>query len=241
VADQPDPPLGGQRPQLGAEDDVVGGGRGVHQDDVSEIAPGGLVHVVAQHAHHRGDPGPGGDEQRLRRALRGEDELTGGLVQLHDGARPGAADQVVAHLAVGDGLDRDGEAAVGAAEDRGDRVGPPQPDAVDVDADPHVLARGVRQPVAAGADHDRRGVPGLGQHGLDPPAQRRAGAQRVDQVEVVGGQQRRGDQLGDLQHPVAQPAQHRTGRRRTGDGCGHALSMPIKDVAQLTSGRESGR
>ena len=49
LLDQPDPAVGGQVPQLGAEDDVVGGGRRVHEDDVGQLG------VVAQHAHDRGD------------------------------------------------------------------------------------------------------------------------------------------------------------------------------------------
>jgi hypothetical protein len=133
--DEPDAALGGQRPQLAAEDDLGGDGRGVHDDDVLE-----LVHGVAQHAHDGRDAAAGGDEQDLRRAGAREHELAHGLVELHDQAGGGLADEVVAHGAARDRLDGDGDAAVGVGDLRGQRVRAPLPDAVDVDADADVLA-----------------------------------------------------------------------------------------------------
>ena len=107
----------------------------------------------------------------------------------------GVPDEVVADLAVGNGLDGDADPAVGARA-VGQRVGPPLPYAVHVDADPDVLPGDVAGPVGAGPDLERGGVGGLGQHGHDPAAQLGAAPERVEQVEVVGGQQRRGDTFG---------------------------------------------
>ena len=139
-----------------------------------------------------------------------EGEVAGGLVEHHEGARRGGADQVVRDLAVGDRLggDRDaargdagGGRAVGAV---GQAVGPPVAHAVDVDADPDVLAGDVPEPAATGPDDDRHGIRGLGAHLEDAAAQVGARAQRVDQVEVVTGHERGGQGLGHL----AGPTQH---------------------------------
>jgi hypothetical protein len=135
--------------------------------------------------------------------------------------------QVVADLAAGDGLHRDGDAAVGAGQVGGDRVRAPLPHAVDVDADADVLARGVRAPAATGTDDDGGGVARLGVDRLDAAAQGGAGAQRVDEVEVVGGQQRRRDELRQLEHPVAQgDARRCRGRTRIGGRHASELSQP---------------
>ena len=64
-------------------------------------------------------------------------------------------------------------------------------DAVDDHADAQVLARLVAIPVRAGLDHDRDRVLGLALDPLDPAAQLLRRPQRVDQLEVVVGQQRR--------------------------------------------------
>ena len=114
----------------------------------------------------------------------------------------GLAHQVVGDLAVGDRLGRDGDAprrdagrggAVGAV---GQAVGAPVAHAVDVDADPDVLAGHVAQPAATGPDDDRHGIRGLAAHLDDAAAQVGAGAQRVDQVEVVARHERGGQGLG---------------------------------------------
>ena len=70
--------------------------------------------------------------------------------------------------------------------------------AVDVDADPDVLAGNVPEPAATGPDDDRHGIRGLGAHLEDAAAQVGARAQRVDQVEVVTGHERGGQGLGHL-------------------------------------------
>ena len=68
------------------------------------------------------------------------------------------ADDVVADLAVRDGLDGDRQQAVGRLAHRGERVGAPVADAVHVDADPDVLAGAVPAPGAAGSDPHGGGV-----------------------------------------------------------------------------------
>ena len=51
-----------------AEDDIVGGAIGVQVDDVPDRI---LAVQVAQHAHNRGDPAAGSDEEnRPRRRIR---------------------------------------------------------------------------------------------------------------------------------------------------------------------------
>ncbi len=68
--------------------------------------------------------------------------------------------EVVADQPVGDGLDGDRDQPVGARA-VGEGVGAPLADAVDVDADPDVLAGHVAGPVVARADQEGGGVLGL--------------------------------------------------------------------------------
>ena len=71
-------------------------------------------------------------------------------------------------------------------------------DPVDVDTDADVLAGRMGAPAAARLDDQADGVSGFGMNRDDPAAQLRAGAQRIDDVEVIGRDQRRGDPLGKL-------------------------------------------
>ena len=89
-----------------------------------------------------------------------------------------------------DELGRDRDAAVGPARVGRERVRAPVVHAVDDHADPQVLAGLVARPLVAGLDDDRDGVVGLRLDPLDPPAQLARRPQRVDQLEVVVGQQR---------------------------------------------------
>ena len=135
------------------------------------------------------------------------------------GLRP--ADEVVAHDAVRDGLDGDGDAAVGAVGRGGERSRRATGGRRRRRRRCGRTGRATwpRQP-RPGRITSGHGVAGLGVHGDDAAAQLGAGAQRVDQVDVVGGHERRGDQLGELQRAVAQPW--------TGSGGGgrrHALSI----------------
>ena len=117
-------------------------------------------------------------------------------------ARGGAAcrawvvHEVVADQAVGHGLDRDRDQAVGARA-VGERVGAPLAHTVDVDADADVLARHVAGPVGAGLDQSvaASGVSGWTE---TTAAQVGARAQGREEVEEVGGDQRRAGGLGQL-------------------------------------------
>ena len=183
------------------QEDRVGPGRGdVDDGDVEGRAPAGPQHAlvggreqVAKHADHRRDAGAGGDEEEAA-ALGGQHELAGCLLEVDEGAGPHVVDEVVADEPVGDRLDRDRDPAVGAGA-MGQGVGAPLADAVDVDADPDVLPRDVTGPVGTGPDHERGRVAGLGSDLLDPAAQVGARAQGGEEVQEVGGYQRRRGRL----------------------------------------------
>ncbi|MDR6174573.1 hypothetical protein QE366_001832 [Nocardioides zeae] len=165
---------------------------------------------VAQHPDDGGDAGAGGHEEQLGGGgavgdLGGQHELAGRLLEVDEGADLHAVHEVVGDDAVGHGLHRDRDVAVGARA-VGERVGAPLADAVDVDADPHVLARHVPGPVAAGADDDGGGVGRLGRDGDDPAPQLGARTERVEEVQVVGRHER-----GDRR--VRDPLEARTERR----------------------------
>lgn len=67
------------------------------------------------------------------------------------------------------------------------------PATVDMQTDADVLAGRVSEVEApAGTDDDRRGIGGLLAHRDDAPAQFTGGPQRVDQMQVVVGEQRGG-------------------------------------------------
>jgi hypothetical protein len=197
--DEPDAFLRREHAQLAGEDDVGCGRRRVHEDDVAE-----LVQRVAQHPHHRCDAAAGRDEQDLRRAWLRQDELAAGLVEVNEHPDARAAHEVGADPAVGDRLDGDRDAAVGAVDRRRQRVRAPLAHAVDVEADADVLARDVPGPAASRPDHQRHGVAGLGVDRDDPSAQVGTGPHRVDEVEVVGRQQRRRHQAHEVDRAVAQ-------------------------------------
>jgi len=85
------------------------------------------------------------------------------------------------------------------------RVGAPVPDAVHVDADAHELAGPVALPAAAGPDGERGGARGLAAHGDDPAAQNGLRPERIDQPEVVLGQQRGGERGECSEHDIRTP------------------------------------
>src|SRR5947199_10363529 len=109
------------------------------------------------------------------------------MVELNDGAGGGAPNQVVRDLAAGDRFHRDRDATVGPRSVRGQRICPPLAYAVDVHADADVLPGRVGAPPAAGPDEDADGVAGFGVNCDDASAQGGTRAQRIDDVEVVGG------------------------------------------------------
>ena len=147
-------PAASQLAQLGAEDHVVGGGRAVQHDDVVRLRARsrraastpewwrsmpitGVMPLPA--VTNRSRPGLGRGRTKSPVAWSSWISVPGLAL----------ADQVVADLAVGDRLDGDADPAVGARAG-GQGVGAPQADAVDVDADAHVLAGHVAGPAAPG-------------------------------------------------------------------------------------------
>ena len=105
-------------------------------------------------------------------------------------AGPGVAHQIGRDLAGVDQLRRDADAAVGALGLGGERVGAPVVDPVDHDPDPQVLPRPVARPLVAGADQHRDRLRRLPVDPLDPAAQFARRPERVDQFQVVVGEQR---------------------------------------------------
>ncbi len=135
-------------------------------------------------------------------------ELALGLLELDHLATAGLVHEVVGDDSVGDRLDGEADAAIGAGP-VGQRVGAPQTHSLDLDADPDVLAGHVAGPVLAGLDHDRRGIGGLGVHRDDPAAELGSRAQRVEHVEDVVQVQGSDRRLGDVAQAVAQAAARR--------------------------------
>ncbi len=208
--DQADGAGGVERLQVAEEDRVGLAGRDVDDDDVEVLAaveragrPSSVLGKRLRSMPMTGVmPEPAVTKSNLSRS---EASTNSPAACSRWTSVPGTelVDEVVADQAVGHGLDGDRDAAVGARA-VGQRVGAPLADAVDVDADAEVLAGHVTGPVGAGADHDRRRVGGLGVDLLDPAAQVGAGAQRREEVEEVGGQQRRGGGLGQADQAVAE-------------------------------------
>ncbi len=104
-------------------------------------------------------------------------------------------------------LGRDRDAAVRAARVGGQRVGAPVVDAVDGDAQPQVLSRTVAGPLPAGLDQDGHRFGRLALDALDAAAQLARRPQRVDELQIVVGQQRRGERADEPQRAPARPAE----------------------------------
>jgi hypothetical protein len=168
------------------EDDLLGAAGRVQQDGVVELA--GLVEVT-QHAHDRGDATTRADEQQLGRQLVRKQELTLHPAQRGDRPRASTPYQVWGDLALVDVLDRDADQPVGPLRIGGQRIGPPVPHPVDVDADAQILTGLVSSPPVAGLDEHGGGVRRLGLDALDPPAQLPGGPERIDELEIVVNQQ----------------------------------------------------
>ena len=164
-----------EQAQLAAEDDVGGGRRASARRRRRPARRSALRSIPITGVM----PLPAVTNRTFAGRGVGQDEVAARLVELDERPGAGAPHQVVADLAVGDRLDGDRDAAVGAVDRRGQRVRAPLADAVDVDADPDVLARDVPGPAASWPDHERDGVAGLGVDLDDPPAQVGAGAQRA--------------------------------------------------------------
>jgi hypothetical protein len=146
----------------------------------------GIVHTAAEHAHHRSDAAARGEEQDLARLL-GEDELALRYVEAHDRAGPHPVHKVVGDMT--GGLHRD----LNSAGSAGDRIAAPVPDAVDVDADPEPLAGAVPWPAGSRLDHKGGRLGGLPPDLGDPAAELGGRPERVDQSEIVLGEERGGE------------------------------------------------
>src|SRR3954451_9216996 len=146
---------------------------------------------VSEHAHDRRDARPRADEEGLLGRLIGKDERAFYGAEADDLPGFGLLDQVWRDLALVHEFGSDRDAAVGPSRVGSQRVGTPVGDAVDHDTDPQVLARLVALPFEAGLDEDRRCVLGFLLDAHDPTAQLAGGPQRVDQLQVVVGKQRR--------------------------------------------------
>ena len=176
------------RAQLLAEDDVAGRAGGVQVDDVAQ----GVAAVeVAQHAHDGRDAAAGADEEQAVGELVGQLERALDVAEPDDGARLRLAHEPRRDDALLDELGRDADEAVRAPGVRGQRVGAPVVHAVDHEADAQVLAGLVAGPLPAGLDEDGHRVVGLALDALDAPAELLRRPERVDELEVVVGQQRR--------------------------------------------------
>ena len=167
--------LARERAKIAAEDRVLGRRGDVHVCDVGK--PARAVRERSQHPHDRRHAAAGRHEQqRMLESVR-EDELPGRRREPDQHALAGMADEVLGHQPARDPLDGDGDPAVASPRHRRQRIRPPVPHAVDVDADAHVLARHVLGPrrVRAAATASRN-------RASRPPRRRRAprGA-RVDQ------------------------------------------------------------
>ena len=165
-----------ERAQITAEDRVLGRRGEVHVRGVGQAArsPG----ERSQHPHHRRHAAAGRDEQQrmLERLAEGRTPRSAAragpacprrawLTRCSDTSPPGMRLTVMAMR------------PSRAPRHRRERVGAPVANAVDVDADAHVLARHVRGPATAGPQPQRHAVARLGHHGFDAAAR----LQRVDQ------------------------------------------------------------
>src|SRR5439155_18874951 len=121
---------------------------------------------------------------------------------------------------------RDREAAIGAARIGRERVGPPVVNPVDLEAEAQVLAGAMAGPFPTGLDQDRDRVGGLALEALNATPQLARGPQRVDELEVVVGQQRRRERAGEPQS--TQP--HR-GYLRDGAAFRHACPAGRSELA----------
>ena len=172
-----------------------------------------------------------------------KDELAAGLVEVDEHPDPGAAHDVGADHALRDRLDGDRDAAVGPVDRGRQRVRAPLAHAVDVEADPDVLASNVPGPAASGTDHQGHGVAGLGVDLDDPAAQVGADAQGAHEVEVVSREQRRGHQPHEVDRAVTEAGSDVARVERSGHGLkvrgieDNFLSMTCERAAQICSGR----
>ena len=172
---------------------IVGRRHRVHHAHVCRLS------AMAHHAQHRDDRGQSaasGQEKHFARQWLGQNELTLGRGQSHDCTRLKSLDQVRRQETLGHGLDRDRDGALGARQirHRGQRVRPPRPTPLDEHSDSDVLpGRVVERESPPRLDTDGGGVVGFRSHRHHLAAQFTRRPERIGQVEIVVGQQRRGD------------------------------------------------
>jgi len=174
--------------QLVAEDGVV---LGVGRVQVHDVAQAIAALERAEHAHDRRDAAAGGDEQQLLGDLVGEHERALDPTETYERPGLGVAVEERRDLAVPDQLGGDRDAPVRAPGVRRQRVRAPMVDPVDDHPDPQVLTGLVPRPLPPGLDRDRHRVVGLALDALDAAAQLRRVPERVDQLQIVVGQERR--------------------------------------------------
>ena len=217
-----DPPLGPGQPQvqpvaavagveLGeplGEDHILGAAGGVDVDRVGELV---AALERAQHRDDRRHAGAGADEEELARRRLGDEEGPFDPAEPDQVAGPRGAHQVGRDDAGVDQLRGDADQPVGAAGVGGQRVGAPVVDALDDDPDPQVLAGAVPGPLVPGPDQDGDRIGGLALDPLDPAAQLLGRPERVDQLQVVVGEERREERADRVQRPPPN-------RRHLGDG-----------------------
>ena len=209
-------------PQVGAEDHLVGLAGAVQVDHVVQRA---AALELAQHRPDRRDAAAGADEQRLLRQRVGQAELALDLAEEDHRARLDLAREERRHQPFLDVLDRDRDEPLGMVGIRGQRVGAPVADAVELGADAQVLPGPVARPRERRAHDDGRRLVGLGLEPHDRPGQLARRPRGVQQPEVVVGDQRKRDRSGDLHRPS--PEVGNGGCRRAFDHLAPTLSRSM--------------
>jgi hypothetical protein len=170
---------------------------------------------------------------RMRSGEGSQREAAFDSAQPHHRSRAQAPQQIRRDLPVLDQFRRDRDAAVGAPGVGGERVGAPVAHAVYLDTQTHVLPRAMPRPLPARLDQQRDRVGGLRFEAFDAAAQLTSRPQRIEQLQVVIGQQGRGERA---DHPQRAPP------ARWDDGDGAALSHGRRLRArECHSVRGSGR
>jgi hypothetical protein len=140
------------RAQVLAEDHLIGLARAVNVQDVAERV---AALEFADHAPDRCHAAAGADEQGTLGERLGQAELAFDIAKKHH--RPGLRlpREIRRHLSAVDVLDGDRHQPLGMIGVGCERVRAPVADAVDLDADPQVLAGTVTLPAEARANDDR--------------------------------------------------------------------------------------
>jgi hypothetical protein len=175
-------------PQVFPEDDLIRLARAV---DVQDVAQGAAALDLAQHRPDRRHTAPGANHQDPLGQGLGHAELTLDLAEEDHLPRRDLPGEVGRHQALGHVLDGDGYDAVGMVGIRGQGVGPPVSNSVDLGTDAQVLPRPVSGPREARPHHDGGGVLRLGLDASDRAGQLGCRPAWVQQAQVVIGYERR--------------------------------------------------